>query len=84
MVVKKLQEVALGKQLAELKFELDMERKLTAELKRLMIATISDDLQGQVEALTEDKISLASRVEKYSEKVIPQFQLGVLHIFVIK
>ncbi|KAE9420254.1 hypothetical protein Angca_009513, partial [Angiostrongylus cantonensis] len=63
-------EVALEKQLAELKFELDMERKLTAELKRLMIATISDDLQGQVEALTEDKISLASRVEKYSEKLI--------------
>ncbi|VDM58426.1 unnamed protein product [Angiostrongylus costaricensis] len=63
-------EIALEKQLTELKFELDMERKLSAELKRLMIATISDDLQGQVEALTEDKISLASRVEKYSEKLI--------------
>ncbi|KAJ1363528.1 hypothetical protein KIN20_023414 [Parelaphostrongylus tenuis] len=49
-----------------------MERKLSAELKRLMIATISDDLQGQVEALTEDKISLASRVQEYSEKLISE------------
>lgn len=59
----------MEKQLAEMKSELDLERKLNAELKRLMVATISDELQGQVEALTEDKIRLAHRVEEYSERV---------------
>ncbi|PIO70767.1 hypothetical protein TELCIR_07372 [Teladorsagia circumcincta] len=61
-------EISLEKQLAEMKSELDIERKLNAELKRLMVATISDELQGQVEALTEDKIRLAHRVEEYTER----------------
>ncbi|VDP08336.1 unnamed protein product [Heligmosomoides polygyrus] len=65
-------EICLEKQLAEMKSELDLERKLNAELKRLMVATISDELQGQVEALTEDKIRLAHRVEEYSERLIQE------------
>ncbi|KAK6047215.1 hypothetical protein COOONC_15280 [Cooperia oncophora] len=62
-------EMLLEKELAEVKSELDIERKLNAELKRLMVATISDELQGQVEALTEDKIRLAHRVEEYVERL---------------
>ncbi|KIH45127.1 hypothetical protein ANCDUO_24836 [Ancylostoma duodenale] len=34
-----------------------------------MVATISDELQGQVQALTEDKIRLAHRVQEFSEKL---------------
>ncbi|XGW16337.1 hypothetical protein V3C99_001642 [Haemonchus contortus] len=63
-------EIYLEKQLAELKSELEIERKLNSELKRLMVATISDELQGQVEALTEDKIRLAHRVEEYTERLL--------------
>ncbi|VDO21618.1 unnamed protein product [Haemonchus placei] len=63
-------EIYLEKQLVELKSELEIERKLNSELKRLMVATISDELQGQVEALTEDKIRLAHRVEEYTERLL--------------
>uniref|UniRef100_A0A1I7WY77 NAM-associated domain-containing protein n=1 Tax=Heterorhabditis bacteriophora TaxID=37862 RepID=A0A1I7WY77_HETBA len=48
--------------------EVFRKRKLNRELKRLMVATISDELQGQVQALTEDKIRLAHRVEEYSDR----------------
>ncbi|KAL6728523.1 hypothetical protein Aduo_010289 [Ancylostoma duodenale] len=63
------QVLALKKQLSDLKSELELERKLNVELKRLMVATISDELQGQVQALTEDKIRLAHRVQEFSEKL---------------
>ncbi|WKY00216.1 hypothetical protein Q1695_014793 [Nippostrongylus brasiliensis] len=63
-------EASLEKQLAEMRSELELERKLNAELKRLMVATISDELQVQVEALTEDKIRLAHRVEEYCERLL--------------
>ncbi|CAJ0600505.1 unnamed protein product [Cylicocyclus nassatus] len=61
--------LALKKELGEVKSQLELERKLNAELKRLMVATISDELQGQVQALTEDKIRLAHRVQEFSEKL---------------
>ncbi|KHJ87523.1 hypothetical protein OESDEN_12701 [Oesophagostomum dentatum] len=63
------QVLELKKQIDEVKSQLELERKLNAELKRLMVATISDELQGQVQALTEDKIRLAHRVQEFSEKL---------------
>ncbi|KAK6740712.1 hypothetical protein RB195_008890 [Necator americanus] len=67
--------MALKKQLDEVKSELELERKLNVELKRLMVATISDELQGQVQALTEDKIRLAHRVQEFSEKLVSENEL---------
>ncbi|KJH53139.1 hypothetical protein DICVIV_00637 [Dictyocaulus viviparus] len=66
------QEATLKQQLTDLKHQLDLERKLCTELKRLMVATISEDLQEKVVALTMDKISLAHRVEEFSAKILSE------------
>lgn len=62
-------EAELERELDLLRKELNIEQKMNSELKRLMIATLSDELQGQVEALTEDKVRLAHRVDEYMGKV---------------
>lgn len=62
-------ESELEKDLELLRKELNIEQKMNSELKRLMIATLSDELQGQVEALTEDKVRLAYRVDEYMGKL---------------
>ncbi|CAO4369073.1 unnamed protein product [Caenorhabditis nigoni] len=63
-------ETELEKELETLRKELNIEQKMNSELKRLMIATLSDELQGQVEALTEDKVRLAYRVDEYMGKLM--------------
>ncbi|CAP28701.2 Protein CBG09088 [Caenorhabditis briggsae] len=63
-------ETELEKELETLRKELNLEQKMNSELKRLMIATLSDELQGQVEALTEDKVRLAYRVDEYMGKLM--------------
>lgn len=63
-------EMEMEKELDLLRKELNIEQKMNSELKRLMIATLSDELQGQVEALTEDKVRLAYRVDEYMGKLM--------------
>uniref|UniRef100_A0A1I7T0H4 Coiled-coil domain-containing protein 160 n=1 Tax=Caenorhabditis tropicalis TaxID=1561998 RepID=A0A1I7T0H4_9PELO len=63
-------EMEMEKELDLLRKELNIEQKMNSELKRLMIATLSDELQGQVEALTEDKVRLAHRVDEYMGKLM--------------
>ncbi|PAV58218.1 hypothetical protein WR25_26679 [Diploscapter pachys] len=63
-------EVELEEELRKTREELEVERKLNQELKKLMVASMAEELQGQVEALTEDKIRLAHRVEEYAEKIM--------------
>ncbi|CAB3401337.1 unnamed protein product [Caenorhabditis bovis] len=63
-------EEILNEELKKLTDELRIEQKINEELKRLMIATLNEELQGQVEALTEDKIRLAHRVDEYMGKLV--------------
>lgn len=63
-------ETEMEQELDLLRKELNIEQKMNSELKRLMIATLSDELQGQVEALTEDKVRLAHRVDEYMGKLM--------------
>ncbi|CAL2036196.1 unnamed protein product [Caenorhabditis brenneri] len=63
-------EMEMEQELDLLRKELNIEQKMNSELKRLMIATLSDELQGQVEALTEDKVRLAHRVDEYMGKLM--------------
>ncbi|EFO86830.1 hypothetical protein CRE_04708 [Caenorhabditis remanei] len=63
-------EIELEREIDLLRKELNIEQKMNSELKRLMIATLSDELQGQVEALTEDKVRLAYRVDEYMGKLM--------------
>ncbi|CAI2348139.1 unnamed protein product [Caenorhabditis sp. 36 PRJEB53466] len=63
-------ETELERELELMRTELSLEQKVNSELKRLMIATLNDELQGQVEALTEDKVRLAHRVDEYMGKLM--------------
>ncbi|CAD6193003.1 unnamed protein product [Caenorhabditis auriculariae] len=63
-------EMRLEDELNKVREELTIEKKLNQELRRLMVATLSDELQGQVEALTEDKVRLAHRVDEFMEKLM--------------
>lgn len=47
-----------------------MERQLTAELKRLLVASMGDDLSCHVQSLSEDKVRLAETMMKYASQVI--------------
>ncbi|CAI5445197.1 unnamed protein product [Caenorhabditis angaria] len=68
-VVKTDSELKMEDELKNLKNQLEMEKNVNSELKRLMIATLNDELQNQVEALTEDKVILAHRVNEFMGKL---------------
>ncbi|VDM99342.1 unnamed protein product [Thelazia callipaeda] len=53
----------------KLKKDLELERHITEELKRLLVATMGDDLTCHVHSLTEDKIRLAHTMESFEKQV---------------
>ncbi|CAJ0580967.1 unnamed protein product, partial [Mesorhabditis spiculigera] len=59
----------LAKELQAAETQLNVEREQNAELKRLLMATIDDDLQCHVSALSEDKVRLANRIDQYANKM---------------
>jgi hypothetical protein len=48
-----------------LKKELDVERDVNAELKRLLVNALSEDLNCKLSSLAEDKIRLAKNIDTY-------------------
>ena len=42
---------------------------MNAELKRLVVASMGDDLQLHLEGLTQDKCRLAQNIENYSREL---------------
>lgn len=42
---------------------------MNTELKKLLVASVGEDVQGRVQCLTEDKARMASMIRRYSEKV---------------
>uniref|UniRef100_A0A8R1Y0W2 Golgin-45 n=1 Tax=Onchocerca volvulus TaxID=6282 RepID=A0A8R1Y0W2_ONCVO len=57
------------KELERLKKDLKLERQLTEELKRLLVATMGDDLTCHVKSLSEDKVRLADMMTKFEAQV---------------
>uniref|UniRef100_A0A914WSB6 Golgin-45 n=1 Tax=Plectus sambesii TaxID=2011161 RepID=A0A914WSB6_9BILA len=53
----------------ELWNELELQRKVNDELKRLLVATMGEDLQSHVDSLSQDKVRLAKHIDIYSNQL---------------
>ncbi|KAL4003153.1 hypothetical protein ACH3XW_6430 [Acanthocheilonema viteae] len=58
-----------SKELRRLKKDLELERQLTQELKRILVATMGDDLTCHVKSLSEDKVRLAHKMTKFEAQI---------------
>ena len=47
---------------------------MNSELKKLLVASVGEDVQGRVQCLTEDKARMATMIRKYSEKVDKDYE----------
>lgn len=43
-------------------------------MKKLLVASVGEDVQGRVQCLTEDKARMATMIRKYSEKVDKDYE----------
>ncbi|KAM3723544.1 Golgin-45 [Dirofilaria immitis] len=58
-----------AEELERLKRDLELERQLTEELRRLLVATMGDDLTCYVKSLSEDKVRLADMMMKFEAQI---------------
>uniref|UniRef100_A0A0R3RZI6 Golgin subfamily A member 4-like n=1 Tax=Elaeophora elaphi TaxID=1147741 RepID=A0A0R3RZI6_9BILA len=56
-------------ELKRLRKDLELERQLTQELKRILVATMGDDLTCHVKSLSEDKVRLAHMMTKFEAQI---------------
>lgn len=47
---------------------------MNAELKRLLVASVGEDMEARVHFLTEDKVKLADDIRQYVEKIACDFE----------
>lgn len=59
----------IKKEKSNLENQLSVQSQVNAELKKLLVASVGEDVQGRVQCLTEDKARMASMIRRYSEKV---------------
>lgn len=55
-------------ELQALRKELDIEREINYELKRLLVNALSEDLNCQISSLAEDKVRLARNIDTYYKR----------------
>lgn len=59
----------LKKDKTNLEGQLSVQSQVNTELKRLLVASVGEEVQGRVQCLTEDKARMAGMIRRYSEKV---------------
>ncbi|XP_064081649.1 golgin-45-like isoform X2 [Macrobrachium nipponense] len=59
---------------ANLESQLNVQSQVNTELKKLLVASVGEDVQGRVQCLTEDKARMASMIRRYSEKVDKDYE----------
>ncbi|XP_076061760.1 uncharacterized protein LOC143037434 isoform X2 [Oratosquilla oratoria] len=71
----------LQKELAQIKQEkmtlndqLSVQSQVNSELKKLLVASVGEDVQGRVQCLTEDKARMATMIRRYSERVDKDYE----------
>ncbi|XP_047740133.1 uncharacterized protein LOC125179059 isoform X3 [Hyalella azteca] len=49
--------------------QLNVQAQVNSELKKLLVASVGEDVQGRMHCLTEDKARMATMIRRYSEKL---------------
>ncbi|KAK7086768.1 Blzf1p [Halocaridina rubra] len=65
---------SLKKDKSNLESHLNVQSQVNAELKKLLVASVGEDVQGRVQCLTEDKARMATMIRRYSEKVDKDYE----------
>ncbi|KAG0693514.1 Golgin-45 [Chionoecetes opilio] len=63
------QMTSMKKDKTNLESQLKVQSQVNTELKRLLVASVGEEVQGRVQCLTEDKARMAGMIRRYSEKV---------------
>ncbi|KAK4320314.1 hypothetical protein Pmani_008820 [Petrolisthes manimaculis] len=69
MTVLENQVTHVKKEKTNLERQLSVQSQINTELKKLLVASVGEDVQGRVQCLTEDKARMATMIRKYSERV---------------
>ncbi|XP_057371209.1 golgin-45-like [Daphnia carinata] len=62
------------KEKEELEAQVAIQSRVNAELKRLLVASVGEDMEARVHFLTEDKVKLADDIRQYVEKIALDFE----------
>ncbi|XP_068224830.1 golgin-45 [Palaemon carinicauda] len=64
----------IKKDKTNLEGQLNVQSQVNTELKKLLVASVGEDVQGRVQCLTEDKARMATMIRRYSEKVDKDYE----------
>ncbi|CAL4214265.1 unnamed protein product, partial [Meganyctiphanes norvegica] len=64
----------LRKEKGHLEDQITVSVQVNSELKKLLVASVGEDVQGRVQVLTEDKARMATMIRRYSERVEKDFE----------
>jgi len=60
--------------LSEAKKQLKIQTQVNAEVKKLLVASVGEDIEARVDYLTQDKARLAADIRQYSNKICKDFE----------
>jgi len=64
----------LGAEVRSLKEQLEVQSKVNTDLKKLLVASIGDDLHYKVDALVRTKVQLANEIGDYTRKLVEDYE----------
>ena len=65
---------ALKKKLEETEKQLRIQTQVNTEVKKLLVASVGEDIEAKVDFLTQDKARLAADIRQYSSKISRDFE----------
>jgi len=72
VIVKKSDDLCA--EVRSLKEQLEVQSKVNADLKKLLVASIGDDLHYKVDALVRTKVQLANEIGDYTRKLVEDYE----------
>jgi hypothetical protein len=71
---KDVEVATLKKDLAEKEKQLRIQTQVNTEVKRLLVASVGEDVEAKVDFLTQDKARLAADIRQYATKISRDFE----------